>query len=74
MVIFHFTQTIHLLGIAHLFIWGPLFYYLLKFEIKSERFNFKSVYGTWIGLVMTTVAISLVFDVRDIILVMMGKK
>jgi len=74
MLIFNLSKSVHLIGIAHLIIWGPLAFYLIKYEIKSPPFNFKSVYGVWVILLLGTIAISLVFDVRDIILVMLGEK
>lgn len=74
MLIFYFSRNVDLLGIAHLILWAPLFYYLYKFEMKREGFTFKSAYGVWTALLMATIAISLVFDIRDIILVIMGHK
>ena len=74
LTLFHFTNNAHMLGAAHLIVWTPLFYYLFRHEIQGEQFNIRSVYGVWIGLLMTTIAISLVFDVRDVILVAMGHK
>ncbi len=72
--VFYWTETIHLLGVAHILVWVPLFYYLAKYEMKSESFSFKSIYGIWLCLLMTTISISLVFDVRDIALVITGNK
>lgn len=74
MCVYHFSGSIHLLGIAHLIIWLPLFYYLVKFEILHEDFKYASAYGVWLSLLMATIVISLVFDVRDIALVAMGHK
>ena len=74
LTLFHFTNNAHMLGAAHILVWTPLLYYLFRYEIQKEEFRFKSVFGVWIGLLMTTMAISLVFDVRDVVLIAMGDK
>ena len=74
LAVFRFTGNAHLLGIAHLLVWIPLFYYLYKVEVKSDGFKFQSIFGAWIGLLMTTMAISLVLDVRDVTLILTGYK
>jgi hypothetical protein len=74
MLIFYLTNNAHLLGITHLILWAPLLIGLMKFEIKREDFQFLSIYGTWLSMLMLTVIISLVFDVRDIAMVALGSK
>ncbi len=71
---FYFSNNVHLMGVGHLLFWTPLLYYLFKYEIKSDEFTFKSAYGGWVVLIMVTIAISLIFDVRDVILVATGAK
>lgn len=73
-LIFTLTHTVHLIGIAHIILWGPLGFYLFKHEIKGDGFKLKSPYGIWLGLYLATISISLVLDVRDVILVMLGLK
>jgi len=72
--VFYFSRNVHLLGIVHLIVWAPLLLYLVKKEIKSEQFNVKSAYGIWVSLLSLTIAVSLVFDIRDIFLVLTGHK
>jgi len=74
LLIFNLSKSVHLIGIAHLIIWGPLAFFLIKYELKRSSFSFKSAYGVWVMLLLGTIAISLVFDIRDIILVMLGEK
>lgn len=74
MLVFHLSNTVHLLGIVHLLLWTPLLVYLLLIDIKSEAFKFKSPYGVWVILLMTTIVVSLLFDIRDLILVALGQK
>jgi len=72
--IFYFSRNVHLFGIAHLMFWLPLLIYLVKKEIKGDQFELKSRYGVWVSLLCLTISISLVFDIRDIFLVVIGKK
>lgn len=73
-LVFYITSHAHLLGIAHLILWTPLLFGLIKHEIKREDFSFKTIYGLWLGLLMMTISISLVFDIRDIVMVLLGHK
>jgi hypothetical protein len=74
LLIFYWFETVHLMGVGHLLVWIPLFYYLLRCEIPKELFTFKSLYGVWMGLLMGTIAISVIFDIRDVVLVLVGSK
>jgi len=73
-VIFYFSKTVHLIGIAHLILWGPLLIYLFKNEIKLDQLKLKSPYGIWVSLLALTITVSLVFDIRDIYLVITDNK
>ncbi len=76
-IIWKTTQNIHLLGIAHLVFWLPLAVYFWRVEFSSvnrrKRANSKIYYG-WLTLLLATILVSLVFDVRDIYLVLTGAK
>lgn len=74
LVIFKITKAVHLIGIAHIIVWGPLAFYLIKNEVMGGRFEVKSLYGIWMILLLSTIVISLLFDVRDVALVALGKK
>ncbi|NOZ54693.1 MAG: hypothetical protein GXP08_16415 [Gammaproteobacteria bacterium] len=63
-----------LTGISHILVWIPLTYILIKRDLKNTSFKPTSPYGIWIMLLLGTIAISLIFDVRDITLVMLGMK
>jgi hypothetical protein len=64
----------HSLGIAHLILWAPLLFALVKYEIKQDDFKFASIYGVWLSLLMITIDVSLVFDIRDIAMIGLGYK
>lgn len=73
------TGNIHLLGITHLVVWLPLAIYIYSKELKSSdgtpfSARLKSPYMIWLCLLFATIVVSLVFDVRDIALVLMGQK
>jgi len=74
MFVFHLTNTVHLIGIAHIILWLPLLILLYRVDFKSESFKKASPYGVWVILLATTIVVSLIFDVRDIILVSIGQK
>lgn len=74
MGIFAIEPNVHLFGLAHLIFWGPLLVYLLRVEVRRPGFSWRGAYGIWVGLLSTTIAISLVFDVRDLFLVAAGQK
>lgn len=75
--IWSLTQNIHLLGIAHLLLWLPLAVYLWKGVLSGTAkpaWASHKIFFFWVLLVFVTIMISLVFDVRDIFLVMTGAK
>lgn len=72
--IFKLTWEIHLIGIAHIILWWPLLWYLIKREKSFPWVNLKSPYSIWTLLVSVTIIISLLFDIRDIVLVLTWQK
>lgn len=52
------------LALPHILVWVPLLIYLAQ-EWRAQRLLPSVLFRTWIGLVMATNLISLVFDVRD---------
>jgi hypothetical protein len=73
-LVFSISNSAHLIGIAHIIVWGPLAFYLIKSDLRRLSFQFRSPYGVWMILLIGTIAVSLVFDVRDITLVLLGMK
>ncbi len=77
LAIWGMTGNIHLLGIAHLVIWLPLAVYLWKKVLsRKTRSTLRrhKAFFVWVCLVFATIAISLMFDVRDLFLVFTGAK
>ncbi len=73
-LVFYQSSDVHLIGVSHLMLWPFLCYYLIKKEILRKGFQKKSLYGVWVILLVLTMLISLVFDIRDVALVIMGLK
>jgi len=73
-------QNVHLLGIVHFVVWLPLAIYLWKRVLSpSARAAYAEggldkIFLIWMALLILTIIISLVFDARDIFLVMTGVK
>ncbi len=71
-VIWFQTQNIHLFGIAHLLFWAPLALYLWNVVLSKTDNKEHKLFYVWAVLLFATIIISLIFDVRDIYLVMTG--
>lgn len=75
--IWHLTKNVHLFGVAHILIWLPLAAYLWGAVLSRrgrETYKQDRNFYVWIWLLVTTIIVSLIFDVRDIYLVMMDQK
>ncbi len=72
--IFETTKSPHLIGIAHIVVWLPLAIYLVKAEVVEKIEKIKSPYGIYITLLLSTIVISLFFDIRDAILIAFDMK
>jgi len=76
------TKNIHLFGIPHLIVWTPLAIYLWKSTLSPAARAatplisgaYSKAHLVWVALLFVTIIISLVFDVRDVFLVMTGAK
>ncbi|NNE58441.1 MAG: hypothetical protein HKN36_10055 [Hellea sp.] len=75
-------KNVHLFGIVHLVLWLPLAIYLwknvlsksAKITVSENPSAYDRAFYFWVCLVFLTILISLVFDVRDIFLVLTGGK
>jgi hypothetical protein len=72
--IFETTKSPHLIGVAHIVVWLPLSIYLVKTEIVGKIEKLKSPYGVYLILLLSTIVISLFFDIRDAILITLEMK
>ncbi len=72
--LFNTTKSPHLIGVAHIIVWLPLAIYLVKTEVINQGEKLKTPYGIYLVLLLTTIIISLYFDIRDAILIALGMK
>ena len=71
------VRNIYLLGVAHLIIWIPLAFYIWDVSLSKKSrstTNPKSPFDVWMRLLFVTIIIALLFDVRNIYLVIQGLK
>jgi len=68
--IFEQTQSVPLIGLAHIALWPFLAVFLYIKELKGKTEKFKTPYGIYLVLLLTTIAISLYFDIRDAMLIL----
>lgn len=73
-VIFMLTSEPWLLGISHILFWLPLLGILYHIDISNPEFSWKTPYGIWLALLIPTIVISLLFDFRDVAMVLMGRR
>lgn len=75
--IWSLTKNVHLFGVAHLLIWFPLAVYLWGAVLSQKgraRYQSHRAFYIWIWLLVATIVVSFVFDIRDIYLVMHDAK
>jgi len=75
-VVFMIWKNVHLFGVAHLVVWTPLLaYFVCKFRNSDEeKYQAWGAYKIWAILLMSTISVSLLFDIRDIYVVIEGTK
>ena len=68
--IFQTTQSVPLIGLAHIILWLPLAIFLVITEVKGKATQVKTPYGIYVVLLLLTITISLFFDIRDAIIIL----
>lgn len=72
MVFFRATGTVKMIAAAHLLVWTPLLTYLIKTRLGCSSFKARSPVGAWLILLTATIAVSLVFDAREVVIYLQG--
>lgn len=62
-------QNIYVLGVTHIPLWGPLVAYILATNFMGNT-DFSEPYAVWLATATLVMSVSLVFDVRDLFLVL----
>lgn len=72
------VRNVHLFGVAHFLVWAPLAAFLtgavLSKKGKEKHKDAHRHFYNWVLLLVVTITVSLIFDARDIYLVMMDQK
>ena len=50
-------------GLGHVLFWLPALIYI---GLRYQKINWRSIYGVWLGVASATMAISVIFDIRDV--------
>ena len=74
LLIFKLWGNVHLFALAHLLWWTPLLVYLILSFQRQEKFKQWGALRLWHHLLCITIVISLIFDLRDVYLVISGVK
>lgn len=67
--LYQFRPNIYVIGIPQLFLWTPLVAYLYRTEFAGGAADFSQWFAIWLGVALATMVISILFDVRDLYLV-----
>ena len=69
-VLFRMFQNIYVLGATHIPLWAPLVAYIFFAEFADGTADFSESYTKWLATAALVMLVSLIFDVRDLYLVM----
>lgn len=67
--LYQFRPNIYVIGVPQLFLWTPLVIYLYRTEFADGAADTSQAFTIWLGLALITMVISILFDVRDLYLV-----
>ena len=62
-------KNIYVLGVTHIPLWGPLVAYIFATEFAGGA-DFSQIYTIWLAVASLVMVTSLIFDVRDLYLVL----
>lgn len=68
-VLFQIRPNIYVIGIPQIILWGPLLVYLYRIEFAGGGADFSQWFTVWLGVASATMIISILFDLRDLYLV-----
>lgn len=69
-------RNVHLFALAHIVFWSPLLTYMVRCRLNDQHSDLEKskAFLVWSFALMVTMSVSLVFDVRDVYLVVTGVK
>lgn len=67
--LFQIRPNIYVIGIPQIILWSPLLVYLYRTEFAGGVADFSQWFAIWLGVASVTMVISIMFDLRDLYLV-----
>ncbi|MEM9570032.1 MAG: hypothetical protein AAF996_01110 [Pseudomonadota bacterium] len=64
---FYFVRDIRMTGLPHIVFWTPLLIYLIGTVISDRTFEMVSLFGLWVSLLITTIFVCVILDVKGLI-------
>ncbi len=64
---FYLVRDIRMTGLPHIVFWAPLLIYLIGTVVSDRAFEVMSLYGLWVSLLVTTIFISVILDIKGLL-------
>lgn len=64
---FYLVRDIRMTGLPHIVFWAPLLIYLIGTVVSDRAFEIMSLYGLWVSLLVTTIFISVILDIKGLL-------
>jgi len=64
---FYLVRDIRMTGLPHIVFWTPLLIYLIGIVVSDRTFEMVSSFGLWVALLITTIFVSVILDIKGLI-------
>ncbi len=64
---FYLVRDIRMTGLPHIVFWAPLLIYLIGSVVNDRTFEKVSLFGLWVALLVTTIFVSVILDIKGLI-------
>ncbi len=64
---FYLVRDIRMTGLPHILLWTPLLIYLIGAVASDPTFELISLFGLWVSLLVTTIFVSVILDIKGLI-------
>ena len=64
---FYLVRDIRMTGLPHIVFWAPLLIYLIGSVVNDRAFEMASLFGLWVALLVTTIFVSVILDIKGLI-------
>ena len=70
---FYFVRDIRMTGLPHILLWAPLLIYLIGASMSDPTFEMISLFGLWVSLLVATIIVSVLLDIKGLIGVILDR-